>query len=91
VTPSAPAGSGGLDLVLPAQAAEAARGNTQGLAGILHGRVHPGDALDALTLDPALEPEEVESLFKGGRPETKEKWAVVYGVLREMIGPAGDA
>ncbi len=42
-----------------------------------------------------LEPEEVESLsfvqLKGGRPETKEQWAVVYGVLREMIGPQGGA
>lgn len=38
-----------------------------------------------------LEPEEVESLsfvqLKGGRPETKEQWAVVYGMLREMTGP----
>ena len=42
-----------------------------------------------------LEAEEVESLafvqLKGGRPETKEQWAVIYGVLREMTGPPGGA
>lgn len=41
-----------------------------------------------------LEPDEVESLafvqLKGGRPETKEQWAIVYGVLREMTGKPGD-
>jgi transcriptional regulator with XRE-family HTH domain len=41
----------------------------------------------------ALEPEEVESLsfvqLKGGRPETKQQWAVVYGVLCEMTGSPG--
>lgn len=40
-----------------------------------------------------LEPDEVKSLsfvqLKGGRPTTKEQWALVYGMLREMTG--GDA
>ena len=37
-----------------------------------------------------LEPEEIESLslvqLKGGRPATKEQWALVYGILRETTG-----
>ena len=37
-----------------------------------------------------LEPEEVKSLsfvqLKGGRPTTKEQWALVYGMLRELTG-----
>jgi transcriptional regulator with XRE-family HTH domain len=37
-----------------------------------------------------LEPEEVESLsyvqLKGGRPTTKEQWALVYGMLKELTG-----
>lgn len=40
-----------------------------------------------------LLPGEVESLsfvqLQGGRPETKEQWAVVYGMLREMTGSRG--
>ena len=36
-----------------------------------------------------LEPEEIQSLsyvqLKGGRPQSKEQWSVVYGMLREMI------
>ena len=39
----------------------------------------------------ALEPEEVESLsfvqLKGGRPQSKEQWSLVYGMLREVTGP----
>ncbi|MEW6756173.1 MAG: helix-turn-helix transcriptional regulator [Candidatus Latescibacterota bacterium] len=35
-----------------------------------------------------LDPEEIKSLsfvqLKGGRPATKEQWALVYGMLREM-------
>ena len=38
----------------------------------------------------SLEPEEIKSLsfvqLKGGRPTTKEQWALVYGMLREMTG-----
>jgi XRE family transcriptional regulator of biofilm formation len=41
-----------------------------------------------------LEPDEVESLsfvqLKGGRPRTKDQWSLVYGMLREMTGSAGD-
>lgn len=37
-----------------------------------------------------LDPEEVKSLsfvqLKGGRPTTKEQWALVYGMLRELTG-----
>ena len=37
-----------------------------------------------------LEPEEIKSLsfvqLKGGRPTTKEQWALVYGMLREITG-----
>ena len=37
-----------------------------------------------------LDPEEIKSLsfvqLKGGRPATKEQWALVYGMLREMTG-----
>ncbi len=37
-----------------------------------------------------LDPEEIKSLsfvqLKGGRPTTKEQWALVYGMLREMTG-----
>ncbi len=37
-----------------------------------------------------LEPEEIESLsvvqLKGGRPATKEQWALVYGILKETTG-----
>jgi transcriptional regulator with XRE-family HTH domain len=37
-----------------------------------------------------LEPEEIKSLsfvqLKGGRPTTKEQWALVYGMLRELTG-----
>lgn len=40
-----------------------------------------------------LEPEEIESLsfvqLKGGRPQTKEQWMLVYGMLREMTGGVG--
>jgi XRE family transcriptional regulator of biofilm formation len=40
-------------------------------------------------LGQALEPEEIQSLsfvqLKGGRPQSKEQWSVVYGMLREMI------
>ena len=36
----------------------------------------------------ALEPEEIKSLsfvqLKGGRPATRDQWALVYGMLREM-------
>lgn len=39
-----------------------------------------------------LEPEEIKSLsfvqLKGGRPTTKEQWALVYGMLREITGEA---
>jgi transcriptional regulator with XRE-family HTH domain len=41
-------------------------------------------------LGQALDPEEIKSLsyvqLKGGRPTTKEQWALVYGMLREMTG-----
>ena len=41
-----------------------------------------------------LEQEEIESLsfvqLKGGRPQTKEQWMLVYGMLREMTGGARD-
>ncbi len=41
-----------------------------------------------------LEPEEIKSLsyvqLKGGRPTSKEQWALVYGILREMTGGQGD-
>ena len=37
-----------------------------------------------------LEPEEIRSLsfvqLKGGRPATREQWALVYGMLKEMTG-----
>ena len=37
-----------------------------------------------------LEPEEIKSLsfvqLKGGRPNTRDQWALVYGMLREMTG-----
>jgi len=37
-----------------------------------------------------LDPEEIKSLsfvqLKGGRPTTKEQWALVYGMLKEMTG-----
>jgi len=40
-----------------------------------------------------LDPEEIKSLsfvqLKGGRPATKEQWALVYGMLREMTGGGG--
>ena len=38
----------------------------------------------------ALEREEIKSLsfvqLKGGRPTTRDQWALVYGMLREMTG-----
>lgn len=41
-----------------------------------------------------LEPDEIKSLsyvqLKGGRPASKEQWALVYGMLREMTGGQGD-
>ena len=37
-----------------------------------------------------LDPEEVKSLsfvqLRGGRPTTKEQWALVYGMLKEVTG-----
>lgn len=37
-----------------------------------------------------LEPEEIQSLsfvqLKGGRPQSKEQWALVYGMLRQVTG-----
>ena len=37
-----------------------------------------------------LEPEEIKSLsfvqLKGGRPTTKEQWALIYGMLKEITG-----
>lgn len=37
-----------------------------------------------------LEPDEIESLsyvqLRGGRPTTKEQWALVYGMLKEITG-----
>lgn len=40
-----------------------------------------------------LDPEEIKSLsfvqLKGGRPTTKEQWALVYGMLREVTGGRG--
>jgi transcriptional regulator with XRE-family HTH domain len=37
-----------------------------------------------------LEPAEIESLsyvqMRGGRPTTKEQWALVYGMLKEITG-----
>lgn len=56
-----------------------------GLRAFINERKRQGQPLDA---------DEVESLsfvqLKGGRPQTKEQWAVVYGVLREMTGSRGD-
>lgn len=41
-------------------------------------------------LGQSLEPDEIKSLsyvqLKGGRPTTKEQWALVYGMLKEMTG-----
>lgn len=40
-----------------------------------------------------LDPEEVKSLsfvqLRGGRPHTKEQWALIYGMLNEMTGGVG--
>ena len=37
-----------------------------------------------------LDPEEIRSLayvqLRGGRPKTKEQWALIYGMLKEMTG-----
>ena len=37
-----------------------------------------------------LDPEEIKSLsfvqLRGGRPTTKDQWALIYGMLREMTG-----
>jgi transcriptional regulator with XRE-family HTH domain len=42
----------------------------------------------------ALDPEEIKSLsfvqLRGGRPTTKEQWALVYGMLREMTRERND-
>ena len=41
-----------------------------------------------------LDPDEVSSLsfvqLKGGRPRTKEQWALVYGMLKQMTGDGSD-
>jgi hypothetical protein len=38
----------------------------------------------------SLDPEEIESLayiqLRGGRPRTKEQWALIYGILKETTG-----
>ena len=53
----------------------------EGLRAFINERKRQGHPLD---------PEEIKSLsfvqLRGGRPATKEQWALVYGMLREMTG-----
>lgn len=53
----------------------------EGLRAFINERKRQGHSLD---------PEEIKSLsfvqLRGGRPATKEQWALVYGMLKEMTG-----
>ncbi len=53
----------------------------EGLRAFINQRKSQGQPLD---------PEEIKSLsfvqLKGGRPATREQWALIYGILREMTG-----
>lgn len=53
----------------------------EGLRAFINQRKTQGQALD---------PDEIKSLsfvqLKGGRPTTREQWALIYGILREMTG-----